>query len=326
MIKKIKWPLITLLSACFLFFLLILTENSVINKGFDFVNAEIKIKSRMKNPVVKIGEKFFFLIEVASTGHVEVQPPDLDEKLKSLNIDVDDFQHSTRHFFDKRFYQFKYALASYKPGEYAVSDIKIRYKKENELDWREALIPKKPILVKSVLGEGQEVQDVRDIKGPIILRQPMFFFWVVFFILFISAGIFLYLLLNKKAFSVNIKKEGAHVIALRKIKELKKQDLISRGLVKEFYFQLSLIARRYLEDRFNLKAPEMTTEEFLWYLKGSPALSAGHKILLKEFLLNCDLVKFAKYAPSNNEIDHALTATISLIEQTKVEENLEERR
>ena len=41
------------------------------------------------------------------------------------------------------------------------------------------------------------------------------------------------------------------------------QDLISQGKIKEYHIEISDIIRRYLEGRFSLNAPEMTTEEFL---------------------------------------------------------------
>ena len=41
------------------------------------------------------------------------------------------------------------------------------------------------------------------------------------------------------------------------------ERLVERGELERYYVGLSAIVRRYLEDRFGLRAPEMTTEEFL---------------------------------------------------------------
>ena len=84
--------------------------------------------------------------------------------------------------------------------------------------------------------------------------------------------------------------------------------------------ELSDIVRRYLENRFNLRAPEMTTEEFLNGVKDNKALSYEHKSLLREFLLHCDLVKFAKYEPPEKEADLSFKSAKELIDQTKGEE------
>ena len=58
-------------------------------------------------------------------------------------------------------------------------------------------------------------------------------------------------------------KKPAHVIAYEELSKIRAQDLPGKGLVKEYYFCLSDIVRRYLEGRFSYRAPEMTTEEFL---------------------------------------------------------------
>ena len=55
----------------------------------------------------------------------------------------------------------------------------------------------------------------------------------------------------------------AHIIAYAALRELFAQNLVARGLIKPYYFALSTILRRYIENRFGLQAPEQTTEEFL---------------------------------------------------------------
>ena len=47
------------------------------------------------------------------------------------------------------------------------------------------------------------------------------------------------------------------------LNRLRAQGLIEQGQFEDYYVQLSSIVRHYLEDRFHLRAPEMTTEEFL---------------------------------------------------------------
>lgn len=304
---------------CLSFFSIALAAPPEKNINSDFISSELKVKSIIENPIVTIGEKIVFLIKVTSAGNIEVNVPDFSEKLHTLKME--DSRHSSFAFFGKRFLTYSYILKSYKPGEYSLSGIEVQYKKTGEENWQHIIISDKPILVKSVLGNNNaEIRDIKDIKGPLSYRS---FYWIslIFFIAFIVIGVLFFLLWRQhKNSQIAMLQESATARALRKIKELKNKDFISRGMVKEFYFHLSLIARQYLEDRFLLRAPEMTTEEFLLDLKDSTSLSMEHKILLREFLFNCDLVKFAKYAPTAKEIDQALIATTNLIEQTKPEE------
>ena len=106
-------------------------------------------------------------------------------------------------------------------------------------------------------------------------------------------------------------------IAYERLRELAEAHLPEKGKIKEYYIELSGIIRYYLEARFNLRAPEMTTEEFLVKLRTEGELIPEHKNLLREFLLHSDLVKFARYGPSVREIDLSFKSAKRLIDQTK---------
>ena len=75
--------------------------------------------------------------------------------------------------------------------------------------------------------------------------------------------------------------------------------------------------RLYLEERFDLHAPERTTEEFLYELQSSPVLTAAHKEALGEFLTQCDLVKFARHEPMQTELETLLDFANRLINETE---------
>ncbi len=71
---------------------------------------------------------------------------------------------------------------------------------------------------------------------------------------------------------------------------------------KPFCVAVSDTIRFYLEERFNFRAPERTTEEFLYELQGTDLLLPDQKESLGEFLKQCDLVKFARYEPGEREL------------------------
>jgi hypothetical protein len=85
---------------------------------------------------------------------------------------------------------------------------------------------------------------------------------------------------------------------------------------KPFCIAVSDILRSYLEERFDFRAPERTTEEFLDELQGSPKLSFEQKQILGDFLLRCDLVKFARYEPGRPELQDLYDAALRLVEET----------
>ena len=143
----------------------------------------------------------------------------------------------------------------------------------------------------------------------------------VFCIAFACALALQWFLLKKKrtVAPVSAGLPPAHERALKALAELRAQRLAETGRVKEFFFELSLIVRRYLEERFSIRAPHMSTDEFLCFLRGSSQLAEPHKQLLESFMNRCDLVKFAKYGPVPREIEESFESARSLIQETQPE-------
>jgi hypothetical protein len=81
--------------------------------------------------------------------------------------------------------------------------------------------------------------------------------------------------------------------ALARLEALRGRAVNTEAEVQAYYVEVSSIVRDYLEDRFRVRAPEMTTEEFLAAAATEQHLTEAHRLLLSQFLLHCDLVKFA---------------------------------
>ncbi|MCX5668941.1 MAG: hypothetical protein NTX89_02305 [Candidatus Omnitrophica bacterium] len=163
-------------------------------------------------------------------------------------------------------------------------------------------------------------ETLRDIKGPLSLNNRInIILWLVILIL-LAILVFLFKFLSRrKKISIIMPQKPAHQIAYEQLEKLKAKDFIRQGKIKEYYSEVSDIIRHYLENRFLLKAPEMTTEEFLFYVRDYSQLISSHKTLLKEFLLACDLVKFAKYVPSSGEMDAIFLSAKKVVDETKEE-------
>jgi len=84
-----------------------------------------------------------------------------------------------------------------------------------------------------------------------------------------------------------------------------------------FFVELSSIVRRYLENRFALHAPELTTEEFLAEMQRSPDLARSHQDLLSEFLRLADLVKFAGFVPGAADVERSTAAAERFLDETR---------
>lgn len=164
-------------------------------------------------------------------------------------------------------------------------------------------------------------QDIRDVKPPVDL--PSSFTAMLFILLIIfSAGLgyFFYRRYQRRKISMvsNAPAQTPWERAHARLDALLKSDLIARGQWEEYYLTLSDIIRRYFEERFDIRAPEMTSEEFLMSLRNFGGLPVESKILLEEFLVVCDMVKFAKHAPDAAAGEKNAALARRLIDETKI--------
>jgi len=177
------------------------------------------------------------------------------------------------------------------------------------------------ITVESVLELSEGEQDIRPIKPPVSL--PGSYTWIFYLIGGIVLLIAVVLFLVKKVFRRREKiipvppPRPAHEIAYEQLNKIKDEDLPARGMIKEYYSRVSDASRHYLENRFGLRAPERTTEEFLYDMASTDHLTVPQQDLVGEFLSECDLVKFARYGPTENEIERFYSAAVKLVDETR---------
>jgi hypothetical protein len=161
--------------------------------------------------------------------------------------------------------------------------------------------------------------DIRDIKGPLSYydRTYLYIFLAALAVIIIIILVFKFLKKRKTPEQIITPLRPAHETALEALRDLMNKDYLKAGKVREYYFELSDIVRHYVENRFKLRATEMTTEEFLIMLQNSNTLNFNQKNILKDFLSYCDLVKFAKYLPDEKESAESYESAKSFIEETK---------
>ena len=81
--------------------------------------------------------------------------------------------------------------------------------------------------------------------------------------------------------------------AMYELEALLKKGLPGRGLYKDFYVELTMVVRRYIERRHAVRAPNLTTDEFLRAARANEAFTPEVIAELKNFLESADMVKFA---------------------------------
>jgi len=167
----------------------------------------------------------------------------------------------------------------------------------------------------SAQSAGPVANDIRDIKPPVeIANGWAWFWWALAIAAACAVAISLWRWWQKRRANVPAAPPvPAHVRAKQKLEEA--MALISQP--KPFVVAVSDTARTYLEERFEFRAPERTTEEFLRELSGTELLAKEQKESLGNFLASCDLVKFAKYEPREPELIELHHSAVKLVEETE---------
>ena len=117
----------------------------------------------------------------------------------------------------------------------------------------------------------------------------------------------------------------AIVTAREKMAQLKESNLWQSGKYKDYYTDLTGIAREYLEGQFNIDAIEMTSDEILDEVR---KIQLDNLIFskLQNTLITSDLVKFAKATPSPAENENAFNDINSFIEESFVFHQEQEKK
>lgn len=288
--------------------------------GKEKKNPDIEASAAVDKTSLQIGDKITYTITVKAKKNIEVEFPQiLPENLTGFAIK--DFGSSQKGLFKKKTFKQWYLLDTYVSGEHIIPAAVIKYRAKGQADWQELNVNEVKLEVKSTLDNASNLAEIRDIRGPKNFTSKIWpYALIALAVLLIIVVVFGFILFKRKKEESKSPLVLTHIIAYEALIALEKKDYIRKGLPKAYYTELSDIVRHYLENRFNIRAPEMTTEEFLLKVKEDSSLSVEHKGLLRGFLTNCDLVKFAKYQPAETEANLSMASAKELIDQTKQED------
>lgn len=221
-------------------------------------------------------------------------------------------------------------ITSFDSGYYYVPPIKFYYQPIDDTSFTE--VSTIPLYLKVNTMEVDTTQAIKAIKPP--LRAPVTFReilpWLLLglaVLLVVIAVIYIIRRRKKKQPLFKIRPKiilPPHVIAMNGLEELKLKKLWQAGKTKDYYTELTDIVRVYIEDRFNVKAVEMTTDEILEGLKNTDVEYESINKLGNTLRL-ADMVKFAKEKPLPLDNDNAMSNSVDFVKTTKPVISDEER-
>jgi hypothetical protein len=279
--------------------------------------APVTVHARVDPDRPTIGQRFRYVMEVAAQPGVEVvvtQPADHLGDFEIVDFGVDPPVQRDGATVVSRWWR----LVGWSPGEHTIESPAVRYQVPGG-EQRDAVPDTRQVVVASVLGDANDGTDIRDIAGPEAVPRDLRPWYVAGGALAALIALVLgwrWWRRRRARSEVAAPPRSAHEVAADALRALRARRLAEEGAFKEFYSALSDIVRRYLEDRFRVRAPEMTTEEFLAATARGATLERSQRALLGTFLGESDLVKFARFVPTLADSERALVAAERFVDDT----------
>ena len=284
------------------------------------VKATVRVEPA--NPV--IGDTVTLTIEVTAADGIELSMPEFGQSLDRFSV---------REFVPKESVDAagntvstqRYVLEPPLSGPQSIPPLMIEFvdrrpgqrpAPEGEQSY-ELVTERIPFEVASVVpaGASNELRPLRDRLAPLRTPGPLWPWLVALAALLAVAAPFAWRAYNRAR--MQGRRRSAWELARSRLDALSSRPLPSDAdEIDQFFVELSALIRRYLEDRFELRAPELTTEEFLQVASASPDLGEEQQGFLRDFLRRADMVKFARFIPEPDDIRTALGAASRFLDQT----------
>ncbi|NOX88571.1 MAG: protein BatD [Calditrichaeota bacterium] len=299
-------------------FLFVFNTNAVADRS-----SLIEVKAQVDTAVITVGDHILYSIIIDRQKNVRVIQPGQGINLGSFEIKDYKF-HEPVEKDDHIIERYDYVISVYDTGKFTIPPYPVAYF-TSDTTTLPAIIeaPAIDIYVKSLL-KGEKTPELKDIKPPAEIPFNYRFWLMIAGIVLLAAGLVFwgYRLWKRKQekgylFVPPPPPPPAHETALKALRELYAGDFLENREYKEFFSRLSEIIRTYLENRYFISAMEETTAEIL----GDLTDQIEQKDLfdtLTDILTVCDLIKFAKHIPTDEEIERIKTEAVDFIEQTKI--------
>jgi len=289
---------------------------------------QVEVSSKIDTNLITIGDQFTLTLNLKKPVNEDVSFPILlDTISKEIEIVEEKPVDTLSISNDIISLQKKYTLTSFDSGMYVLPQFNFTI---NTSDTDTVTTQETILLQVLTLKVDTTQHKIADIKEP--FEAPMTFmeFLDEYYIYILSAIILIALIIlgiwyrkklknaePKEKPKVEKPKEPAHIIALRDLEALKEQKLWQSNMVKEYYVELTDILRKYLFNRFDVYAMEMTSDEILAAISQLPEVKEELKNKTRQFLTIADFVKFAKANPLPNDHDTSFKTVYTFVEETK---------
>jgi hypothetical protein len=283
----------------------------------------IEVQSAVDTSSITIGDRINYTVSIDHKEGMRVEQPGAGVNLGQFEIK--NYKIQPPYSEDGRVYiKYEYEISVFDTGKFTIPPFPVAYfPTDSTKDYKIIEANSINIYVESVIQDGDK--ELKDVKPPVYIPFDYIFAisMAIIIIAILVAAFFAYRFYQKKKESGYIFKtpeprRPAHEVALTDLDTLIAKNLPACGEIKQYYIEISEIIRYYIEGRFFIPALEETSFEILSEIRNQQ-LNKDIYQLLQGFLNLCDLVKFAKYIPGQEEHDTSAETARRFIEETKIE-------
>lgn len=285
----------------------------------------IEITTSVDSATVTIGDLITYTISIVYDSTYELVPPPLGANLGAF--DVKDYQPDNRSTLpDGRLKnETIFKLSTFTTGEYVIPPVPITFVLKDRS--RKVLLAEPvPISVRSVLLDTDDSADIKPLRPQYEFQsdyRKYIYAGAGLFVLLVALFFIWQWLRKRRGLLAGEDNRAPWEIAFGELAQLEQKHLLTSGKFKDYYFELTEIARKYLGKMYKAEVLEMTTEEFLDHFK-EVELPSGAFDKCSALLRHADLVKFAKFVPELDHCQSDFEIVHTLIEQ--VRQSAEEKR
>jgi hypothetical protein len=277
-----------------------------------FASGPVSVTFTLEPPVVHLDRDTLLSIRITAPTNLSVTLPTVDSRLTGFVVAGS--YDSPPEIRNESMRQERHVrLTPHLSPEYRIGPVAIIIKSRPSERW----FPTRPIVLDAApIVKGPPGKDISGPRSPVPIRPGLkTIAGYLLGVLVIGALVYgIWWAARHVQRAVKLRRMSPRERALYELAELLARDLVGREQIKDFYFELTMIVRAYIERAHAIRAPEQTTEEFLLAVSRDSRFSPAVVGQLRTFLQAADMVKYAAYRPDQPTVNQALSTARNYIE------------
>lgn len=271
------------------------------------------IFTTLNHDSLTVGDRIEFCVGLVVAKGATVVPPATDQGFGALV--VKDWLTDKQEHPGADSITFKYLLTTYTVDTCSIPALTFQVSAGGKVD----TLATKPIRLRVASVVPSDTVDIKDLRPQQHAGKPSYWWvWTLAVLLLLAAAIWLALRLFGKKSKVNAGPPPLppYEEAIEALKQLEAKTYLTKGMVREYVFELSDIFKRYIERRFDVNAAEFTTEQIVDWIRAA-SLERTIKAGAEWFFSATDPVKFAKLTPDDESVERFLKEVRLFLESTR---------